>query len=79
MHEAWPLIAAKAQSIEQAVDMACRVAAALYREARRLVEHDRVVVAMDDVIAQRRIVLRPGAGRWRWKSTICRWPGSVPW
>ena len=47
MDQPRPLLEAEAQGVEHAVDMPLGARAALHREARRLVERDHPVVAMD--------------------------------
>src|SRR5581483_7859236 len=50
--QAWALVAVEAQSVEELVDMAGGVGADLRGEARRLVDDDRPVVAIDHAVAQ---------------------------
>ena len=53
----------EAQPVEQRIDMALGVGAALHREAGGLVDDQRPVVAVQHGIAQQRDILRPGARR----------------
>ncbi len=63
MNQPRPLGLAKAQRVEQPVEMALGFRPALDRETRRLVEHDDRLVAVDDRGLHHR--LRRAGGTWR--------------
>ena len=53
VHQARPFVGAEAERVEHGVEVAARAAAALHRQARRLVEGEHVVVAVDHAAPQR--------------------------
>ena len=80
MDEARALGRLEAQRVEQRVDMALGVGAALDRETGRLVDDNRPIVAIEHGVAQQRGILRPqarhGRGGW-WRLRQRRHPDRL--
>ena len=65
MHQARPFLRLETQPVEQRVDMALGVGAALHGEPGRLVDDNGPVVAVKDRVAQQCLIARPGMPRSR--------------